>query len=205
MWTRRLHRFLGLVLLLPLCGWAATGFVFFLKPGYDAAYRSLRVRAYPLEAAREAPAVPAGCLELRMIRTVLGDHVLCRTVSGAEQLDPGTLGPRPLPEESDLRRLLDDAISVDPPRYGTLASVTRNVRDRSVSARTTTGVELALDWPTLSLAQEGRDTRRIDLLYRIHYLQWTGQELLDRCVGFLGLLSLLLLAALGVRLAFGAR
>ena len=35
MGTRRAHRMLGLILLLPICGWAVTGFVFFIKPGYE--------------------------------------------------------------------------------------------------------------------------------------------------------------------------
>ena len=44
---------------------------------------------------------------------------------------------------------------------------------------------------------------RIDALYRIHYLQWTGYKLVDRLVGLVGLLLLVTLAVLGVRLAFG--
>jgi hypothetical protein len=49
--TRRTHRILGLVMLLPICAWAVTGFIFFVKPGYGAAYGGLQVRRYSLEGA----------------------------------------------------------------------------------------------------------------------------------------------------------
>ncbi len=42
--TRRFHRLLGLVLLLPILGWAATGLVFFTKPGYAQAYAGIQIR-----------------------------------------------------------------------------------------------------------------------------------------------------------------
>jgi hypothetical protein len=47
--TRALHRIIGIVMLLPLTGWAVTGAVFFLKPGYGNAYDLLQVKTYPLE------------------------------------------------------------------------------------------------------------------------------------------------------------
>ncbi len=53
----------------------------------------------------------------------------------------------------------------------------------------------------LSLRQRGRDTERIDLLYRIHYLQWTGIPNLDRLLGALALTFVLALTLLGLRLA----
>ena len=37
---RKLHRIIGLILLLPFFGWAITGFIFFLKPGYAGAIKS---------------------------------------------------------------------------------------------------------------------------------------------------------------------
>lgn len=54
----------------------------------------------------------------------------------------------------------------------------------------------------MSLQQRGSDTRRIDLLYRIHYLQWTGIKILDKVLGFTGLALVLTLTALGAWLAF---
>lgn len=200
---RRAHRILGLVLLLPLLGWAATGLVFFVKPGYAAAYAPLRIVEYPLDGVGP-PALPAGALEARWLRTALGEHLLVRLPSGFEHLDArGT--PRPLPDEASLRTLLADAIREDAARYGAIESVTRSESDASASATTTTGAEIDLDWPTLSIRQSGRDTRRIDALYRIHYLQWTGIAALDRVLGVAGLASLVALAGLGVRLAFASR
>ncbi len=70
------------------------------------------------------------------------------------------------------------------------------------AARTTTGVEVTLDWNRLALQQRGRDTDRIDALYRVHYLQWTGVDALDKVLGLLGLVLLVALAYLGARLAF---
>ncbi len=203
--ARRVHRLLGLVLLLPLCGWAATGFVFFVKPGYDAAYGGLRVREYPLEGSA-FPAAQPGWLEARALRTVLGDELLIRGSAGWKHLDPATARERPLPDEAAIRRLVDDAIRDEKARYGEIVAVTRQEDDApSASIRTATGVTIELDWTTLALRQSGRDTRRIDLLYRIHYLQWTGVGPLDRALGVVGLTSLVILAGLGVRLAFGGR
>jgi hypothetical protein len=203
--TRRTHRILGLTLLLPICGWALTGFVFFVKPGYDAAYRGLQVRAYPLEG-MSVPQPRADWLEIRLVRTILGDHLLVRAESGPTQLDPTTSRPLELPDEAAIRRLIGDAIVPERARYGDIASVTRHPDDSpSASIETTTGVKIDLDWTTLALQQSGRDTRRIDTLYRIHYLQWTGIRTLDRIFGVAGLASLIVLAILGLRLAFGAR
>ena len=47
--VRKFHRLVGLVMLLPLITWAATGAVFFIKPGYGAAYDALPIRTYPIE------------------------------------------------------------------------------------------------------------------------------------------------------------
>jgi hypothetical protein len=203
--TRRTHRILGLVLLLPICGWAITGFIFFVKPGYGPAYGGLHVRRYSLQGVA-VPQPRPEWLDVRLVRTVLGDHVLVRTESGPVQVDPTTLQARELPEESDIRRLIADAIAEEHDRYGDLASVTRHPGGPpSASIVTTTGATIELDWATLSLQQSGRDTRRIDALYRVHYLQWTGIKAVDRVLGVVGLASLLVLAFFGLRLAFAAR
>ena len=41
--ARLLHKIIGVVLLLPLLGWAATGAIFFIKPGYAGAYEQLAI------------------------------------------------------------------------------------------------------------------------------------------------------------------
>jgi hypothetical protein len=45
-------------------------------------------------------------------------------------------------------------------------------------------------------------SRWIDLLYRIHYLQWTGVRTVDKVVGLAGILLVITLAVLGMRIAF---
>lgn len=191
---RRLHRLLGLALLLPILVWAATGLLFFLKPGWGPAYSTLEPRWRPLAGAGVAP--PAGALEARRLCTVLGEHLLVRDANGWRQVDPATGADRPLPPPEQVRALLADAISGERrERYGDIA------RLDGAKATTTTGATLELDWPSLSIAQRGADTERIDALYRLHYLQWTGARPLDRALGLLGLVALFALALAGLRLA----
>ena len=104
--------------------------------------------------------------------------------------------PRERPAAREIELLLEDAFRANPLRYGSVASLS------GLTARTTTGVEVTLDWDGMSLRQQGRDTDRIDLLYRIHYLQWTGIASVDRILGGTGLALVLTLTLLGARLAF---
>lgn len=193
MTARRLHRLAGLVLLLPMLGWAVTGAIFFLKPGYDDAYSSLTVRTYPLEEPLAVKA-PADWIEVRYLRTVLGPHLLARTATGWRQFDPATLAPRPAPGEPDVRALLTEAVAANAARYGAIATID------GTTATTVTGARLALDWNRLSLSQRGPDTDRIDWLYKVHYLQWTGIASIDRALGLTGLALIVVLSVLGARL-----
>ena len=197
MTVRRVHRLLGLVLLLPICAWVVTGAIFFLKPGYAGAYEMLSVRARSLPAMRAA-SLPEGTMEARILRTAIGDHLLIRTAAGWLQRDPATMHVRPVPSPQEVRALVADAVR-GKARYGDIATV------RGLTARTSTGVAIDLDWSTLSLSQRGPDTDRIDMFYRIHYLQWTGIKVLDRVLGGVGLVLMLALTLLGLRLAFGGR
>lgn len=193
-----LHRNLGVVLVLPMLAWAVTGFVFFVKPGYGGAYESLTVKTYPLDGGQ---AIGLGLrrswLEYRGFRTILGDHLLVRTATGWQHLNPRTLQPMAAPTDDEIRRLVTDAFAGNPQRYGHITRVANG------SISTDTGVQVALDWNRVSLQQHGRDTDRIDLLYKVHYLQWTGVKSVDRVLGFVGLTLVLALTALGIRLAFG--
>jgi hypothetical protein len=192
---RLLHRIVGLVMLLPLLGWAVTGMVFFIKPGYAGAYEQLAVKTYPLDANTPIQ-TRAGWQEARVVKTIAGTHLLVRTDRGWQNLNPSSLQPAPVPSGDTLLRLFEDAFTANPRRYGRL---TRLV-DRTV--HTATGVDVTLDWDRLTLQQRGRDTDRIDWLYRIHYLQWTGRKTLDKVIGLLGLVLLVTLTYLGARLAF---
>lgn len=182
-------------MLVPFFCWAITGLVFFIKPGYEGAYDLLTPKTYPVNTQLTIRPEP-GWLELRSLRTILGDHLLVRTKSGWSNLDPATNQPKNPPGEEDLRKLITDAFSSNPQRYGDIAAINGN------TITTTTGVEVTFDWNRMSLQQKGKDTDRIDLLYRIHYLQWTGFKSFDRIVGLTGIALVLLLTTFGAWLAF---
>jgi uncharacterized iron-regulated membrane protein len=193
--ARQVHRVIGLVMLLPLVAWAATGAVFFTKPGYGAAYDALPIRTYPLEGPITLRPDPTW-REVRHLRTILGLHLLARTDKGWAHLDPNTLQPAAVPRDEDVKRLIADAFAVNPSRYGQIVTLTGG------TATTDTGAVIKFDWNRLTLQQRGRDTDRIDRIYKIHYLQWTGQETVDKVLGFAGLVLLVTLSGLGARLAF---
>ncbi len=193
--VRKLHKFIGVLLLLPFFGWALTGFVFFLKPGYAGAYELLSPKFYTLSP-QAAVSPQADWLEMRMVKTVLGEHLLVKKSDGWSNLDPASKQPRTPPNESELRTLLKDAFGPNPQRYGEIVLV------NGLTATTNTGVEVTLDWKRMSLRQKGKDTDRIDWLYRIHYLQWTGYQRFDRVVGMTGIILVLTLTSLGAWLAF---
>ena len=193
--ARRFHRLLGVIMLLPLVGWAVTGAIFSIKPGYDAAYEPLPLKTYPLVAPIAVDPDPAW-LEVRYLRTILGDHLLVRTAEGWQHLDPQSRSQKPGPTEAEIRALLTDAFSTNPARYGRIVSISES------TATTDTGVRVTLSWNRLALSQRGLDTDRIDTFYRIHYLQWTGVAAIDRVLGLAGLALVLLLSALGLRLFF---
>ncbi len=190
--TRKVHRLFGALLLLPFLGWASTAMIFFLKPGYGPAYEIPAVLTYPLGPCEPVRLEP-GLVEARLLRTVLGVHLLARDEQGWRHLHlDGTPWPY---ADVQARRLLDDTFA-NRPRYGRVAEIAAG------EARTETGIRLHLDWNQLSVYQEGPDTDRLQWAYRIHYLQFTGFKAFDRVVGLLGLCILLALAFTGARLLF---
>ena len=193
--VRKLHRVIGIVMMLPFLGWAVTGTIFFLKPGYGAAYDALPIKMYPLDGTISVRPDPAW-REVRHLRTILGPHLLVRTDKGWAHLDPVTQQPLAAPREDDVKRLLADAFTINPSRYGQVVSLKEKV------ATTDTGAVVTFDWNRMALQQRGRDTDRIDRIYKIHYLQWTGEKTVDKVLGLAGLVLLITLTGLGVRLAF---
>jgi hypothetical protein len=196
--ARTVHRIIGIILLLPFLAWAATGFVFFLKPGYAGAYEILMPRTYPLDKAAAISPEPTW-LEYRYIKTVLGDHLIVRTEKGWAQLNPSDKQPKSAPTRAEIELLLKDAFTANPSRYGEISDIS------GTTAKTSTGVEVNVDWNRLTLQQHGKDTDRIDLLYKIHYLQWTGVKSVDRILGFVGLTLVIVLTVLGAWLAIRRR
>lgn len=177
---------------MPLLAWCLTGLVFLIQPGYGAAYEALPVQGYPLtEPLTITP--QEDWLEYKIMRTVLGTHLLVRDKTGWQHLNAATLAPF----EADMqqrRSLIGDAIALKAERYGHLLEM------ESEPYLTSTGAEISLQWDTLSLRQYGLDTRWIDRMYRVHYLQWTGIKPLDKVLGIFGLLLLVLISVTGVRL-----
>lgn len=181
-------------MLLPFLGWAITGLIFFIKPGYEGAYEALNPKTYPLDRAISISPDPSW-LEFRYFRTILGEHLIARTNKGWLHLNPKDMQPRSVPTEDEINLLLTDAFTANPQRYGEISSISGD------TARTNTGIEISMDWNQLSLQQSGKDTDRINLLYRIHYLQWTGAKRIDRVVGLIGIVLVIALTIFGARLA----
>lgn len=196
--SRKIHKIIGLALLVPLLGWILTGLIFFIKPGYKEAYQQLSVKTYPLEA--QLTVLPKHkWQEIRFIKTVLGEHLLVKTNGKVEHLEPSSLKVKELPTSQRIRQLIEDAISNNKERYGEVVSISGN------QAQTSTGVEINIDWVNLRLSQKGKDTELINLMYKIHYLQWTPFNNINRLLGFLGLLLLAVLSFLGVKAYFQNR
>lgn len=184
-------------MLVPLFGWAITGFIFFVKPGYEGAYELLQPKTYPMDGEKIAVTPDVSWLEFRYFKTVLGNHLVVRTAQGWQHLDPATLAAKAKPTEEEIKKLLLDAFSANPQRYGQVSTI------EGGTVTTTTNVRVALNWNRLSLQQTGKDTERIDWLYKIHYLQWTGVKWLDRILGMLGLALIVILSVLGLMLQRG--
>jgi hypothetical protein len=133
---------------------------------------------------------------MRYVRTILGNHLLVRTSEGALHLDPRTRQQRNKPTDVEVRQLITDALLVNPTRYGEITTISAD------EITTSTGIQVSLDWTRLSLQQRGPDTDRIDWLYRIHYLQWTGFKSVDKVLGLVGLTFVFVLTTLGAVLFF---
>ncbi|GAA0663336.1 PepSY domain-containing protein [Rheinheimera tangshanensis] len=195
---RRIHRFLGWCLILPFFVWAFTGLVFFIKPGYQAAFSYLTVKTYPISNAVQLIPQPEW-QEIKLLQTVLGPHLMVKQSDRWQQLNLTDFTVRPQPSADDLLRLIKDAMSVDSKRYGEQLLKTEQ------GFVTDTGVQIQLDWASLSLSQQGKDTELINNLYKAHYLQWTGQKTIDQVLGVIGLVLLMLTTVVGVWLLIRRR
>ncbi|HWK54421.1 MAG TPA: hypothetical protein VNR18_08630 [Hyphomicrobiales bacterium] len=192
---RRRHKIIGLVLLLPFFAWSCTAAFFLVRPRYEQAYEQLQVHRYPL-AAQQLP-LQADWEEVRYFQTLLGPHLLVRSGNTWRHLDPATLTPVPQPDQAALTRLLEDAFTANPQRYGHVTGWDGN------RATTSTGATVDVNWDTLTLSQQGRDTYWINKVYDVHYLAWTGNPLLDRILGLSGLALLFYMTWTGLQLALG--
>jgi len=195
---KKLHKYLGLFMVLPFMAWAVTGVYFFIKPGYQAAYESLSIKTYPL-ASNIHLIGDETWLETRMVRSILGTHLLVKTQAGWQQRDLNTLSIIEAPTKQQVQVLVKDAIAHNQLRYGNITHID------GLNITTDTAVRISLNWSKMSLYQQGKDTDFINNMYKIHYLQWTGVDAIDKVLGVVGLMLVLLLAFLGIRMCFGIR
>lgn len=194
----KLHVYLGLILLLPLSIWGVTGLVFLIKPGYTAAYSPPSIKTLPLEKYFAIPKT-ANWHEAKYVRSSIGWHLLVEHADGSrEHLNPQTLEPWPYPILELVKKLLNESIEVDPDRYGRVESLERQ-SDRYI-AQTTTGVTLTLNWQSLELTQTGKDTRFLNRLYRLHYLQWTPNPVLNMALAVFAILGLFAMCLLSLKM-----
>lgn len=191
--SQRWHRNLGIVLVLPLLLWAATGAVFLFKPGYGGAYEQLRVSAAAPQCAGVSPA-QGPWQELRMVSSVLGCHQLQKLQGSWQHLQAD--GSEWQPNASQVSTLLASMTVQNSARYGQIVSV--ELAGQQWRANTSTGVELTLNWADLSVRQQGRDSRLINTLYKIHYLQPFTIKWANQAFASLILLLLVIAVTLGI-------
>lgn len=182
MWAR-LHRFAALALVAPLVVWSITGLLFHLKPGWKRAYDMVSIEQ-PLTttnvtAVQSLP--PFKRLEL--FGTALGPmYRLDRSVL----IDATTGKPRSPLSIEDALTLAQDAVARSQQRAGYGALVDAKADESTVHVHFANAV-VDVDRASGSLYQHGGDTERIDWLYRIHYLKWTGVASVDRVLAIVGL------------------
>lgn len=189
--SRKIHQTIGLILVLPMIGWIITGLIFFIKPGYKEAYDQLAIKTYPLERTFQLPYSPQW-KDVRLVRTTIGYHLLVKTNSKSLHLDPDTFAPR-IASDNELIALMNDAFSKNKDRYGEVEAL------NEFKMKTTSDIDVTLNWDQLTLRQSGSDTELINTLYKIHYLQWTPFSNFNQFFGGFGLLLLLLLTVFGVK------
>jgi hypothetical protein len=196
--SRKTHKIIGLILVLPMLGWTLTGLIFFIKPGYSGAYEQLKLKTYPLE---ESIVVSSSMKweEAKLIKTILGHHLLVKAAGKVKHLDPVSLLPKEIPSSMQYESLLVDAFSKNKERYGNVVSI------KGYKAHTSTGIEVNLDWQRLTLSQTGQDTKIINLLYKVHYLQWSPFKGFNQLLGIVGLLLLITLTVFGIKIFVKSR
>lgn len=208
--VKKLHQYLGFFMLLPFIAWAITGVFFFFKPGYKTAYQPLVIKTYPLVQsdlfARTITDTSFSetdflerkkdWLEIRQLKTILGDHVLVKTEQGWQHISPTSFEIIAPPDKQAIYQLVNDAIKSNKARYGEIKSIDNFL------ITTSTDVRINLNWQGMTLRQQGVDTDFINTIYNIHYLRWTGIKALDQVLGVVGLFLVVLLAGLGVMMTF---
>jgi hypothetical protein len=190
-WTR-VHRWLAIVLLVPLVVWSISGLLFHLKPGWSRAYDMLDAERPVLSTTSVAPIpaiaamFPSQISKIELFDTALGPLYRVTTESGTELVDAvGAARRSPLSAE-DAKALAVDAVAHSAERGGYGSLTATEVTERVVHVRFEHAT-VDVGRSSARLSQRGSDTERIDWLYRVHYLQWTGNKAIDRVLAMFGL------------------
>ena len=206
MFWPRLHRWLAIMLVFPLAAWSGTGLLFHIKPGWARAYDMLSAeRPLSTTAVASASAVAATFSErierIELFGTALGPMYRVTTARGTELVDAVGLRRRSPLSAQDARELAADAVAHSRQRdaYGAIGNA---VVDGNTMHVTFANAIVDVDRGSGKLTQRGEDTERIDLLYRIHYLQWSGDPDVDRVIPIAGLALIWIVAFAGLVLFF---
>jgi len=189
--VRKTHQVLGLILLIPIVLWSLTGIFFLIKPGYEGAYQKISPKLYNLDSSFSI-APRKNWNEIRLLKTALGYHLIVKADGQYKHLNPVTLQKQVFPSAAQLRLLFNDAIAKDSKRYGSITEIINN------KAYTDNGIEISLDWSNLTLTQQGKDTQLIRIFYKIHYMEWLANPLINKGFGALTIALLLILSAAGL-------
>lgn len=219
---RRFHRILGLVLVLPLLAWVATGVMFHVKHRYAEAYESLSVPTTDVDWTRAtlsaSEVLEREAMQPPITLAVHPSGVLAwfgATANGPLAVDAGT-GARIEPATVDTARAwLRGAIERSPHagRYGSEVGV------REISARssrtgapdpafvfeTSGGKRVTVDRVTGEIRQTGDLNDFIDASYDVHYLKWTPWPEANVALVLVGMASVIALALTGLRLFLARR
>lgn len=218
--ARAVHRLTGLALLLPLALWIGTGLLFHAKPGWDEAYEPISAPPpgpLPWERVVFSPAAVKARGLLGPGPVALGVHpsgliAYFGVQNGRATAVDGTSGEPIPPASEDVARafaLGSISASRHPAAYGALvssapathASALTRAEDPAFLFLTSRGKRVVVDRITGEVTQAGDLNERIDLLYRIHYLQWTPWKPVNAALVLTASIAVLLLAASGLRLA----
>ncbi len=208
MWARA-HRWLALGLVIPLLVWSVTGLVFHLKPGWARAYDQLdEARPGPLDlaavtaiASLPGPATGWTASRVELFDSALGPLYRVTILDGSALYDARTGARRSPLAVADARSLAVDAVarSEHHAAYGDPVEVREAPAEFRIQFSGGAVVRIGRDDGRLT--QRGADTERIDWLYRLHYLQWTGNRAIDRVIAGAGLGLIWLAAVPGLVLA----
>lgn len=194
----------------PFVLWTVTGLLFHLKPGWDRAYDMLSERSggaiamdqVVLPAVAVAAAGTGPVTRIELFPSALGP--VYRIDRGGEvTLLDATTGVALSPLDGDTARaIVVEAVarSAHASAYGTVKHVAAG--EREVTVQFTGGPVVRVDRASARLSQRGADTDRIDWLYRVHYVQWTGVAWLDRALSLTAIGGTWLVAGLGLALFF---